>query len=90
MLSSILSETLAPLISISVRNIALLICHRVRSFVHLGLMHWPAPMVGSGADKTVDWLDTWKSMEKLYEANPDKIKAIGVSFSWSLRAVLIS
>ena len=82
MLLSILSKTLALLISISVRNIALLnMCHRVRPFVHLGLMHWPAPMVGSGADKTVDWLDTWKSMEKLYEANPDKLKAIGVSFS---------
>lgn len=31
------------------------------------------------ADKTHDWLDTWKSMEKLYKAHPDKLKAIGVS-----------
>lgn len=25
----------------------------------------------------IDWLDTWKEMEKLYKANPDKLKAIG-------------
>jgi glycerol 2-dehydrogenase (NADP+) len=31
------------------------------------------------ADKTHDWLDTWKSMEALYKAHPDKLKAIGVS-----------
>jgi glycerol 2-dehydrogenase (NADP+) len=32
-------------------------------------------------DKTHDWLDTWKTMEKLYEAHPDKLKAIGEPFS---------
>lgn len=41
-------------------------------------MHWPAPMTRDGMpDKSIDWLDTWKAMEKLYEAHPDKIKAIG-------------
>jgi len=50
------------------------------SYLDLWLMHWPAPMTKEfKADKSLDWLDTWKTMEKLYEAHPDKIKAIGVS-----------
>ncbi|KAF7344516.1 Aldo-keto reductase [Mycena sanguinolenta] len=52
------------------------------SYLNLWLMHWPAPMTKGEpplADKTHDWLDTWKSMEKLYKAHPDKLKAIGVS-----------
>jgi glycerol 2-dehydrogenase (NADP+) len=49
-------------------------------YLDLWLMHWPAPMTPEyKADKSVDWLDTWKSMEKLYKAHPDKLKAIGVS-----------
>ncbi|KAJ7126047.1 Aldo keto reductase [Mycena epipterygia] len=51
-------------------------------YLDLWLMHWPAPMTKGKpalADKTHDWLDTWKSMEKLYKAHPDKLKAIGVS-----------
>ncbi|KAJ7167313.1 Aldo keto reductase [Mycena crocata] len=51
-------------------------------YLDLWLMHWPAPMTKekpAKADKTHDWLDTWKSMEKLYKAHPDKLKAIGVS-----------
>lgn len=43
-------------------------------------MHWPAPMTEDAhgkADKSLDWLDTWKTMEKLYQAHPDKLKAIG-------------
>jgi len=42
-------------------------------------MHWPAPMVQdlSGADRSKNWLDTWKKMEEVYKANPDKVKAIG-------------
>ncbi|KAJ6612644.1 Aldo keto reductase [Mycena sp. CBHHK59/15] len=49
-------------------------------YLDLWLMHWPAPMTKEmKADKTHDWLDTWKSMEKLYKAHPDKLKAIGVS-----------
>ena len=43
-------------------------------------MHWPAPMTSDGGpDKSIDWLDTWHEMEKLYKAHPDKLKAIGVS-----------
>ena len=43
-------------------------------------MHWPAPMTKDGkADKERDWLDTWKDMERVYKAHPDKVKAIGVS-----------
>lgn len=50
-------------------------------------MHWPAPMTkdASGrlvADKTLDWLDTWKSMENVYLANRDKVKAIGTRQRW--------
>ena len=29
------------------------------------------------ADKSLDWLDTWKQMEKIYETQRDKVKAIG-------------
>ncbi|KAH9852383.1 Aldo/keto reductase [Lenzites betulinus] len=49
-------------------------------YLDLWLMHWPAPMTKDGkADKAYDWLDTWKEMERVYKANPDKVKAIGVS-----------
>ncbi|CAK5261889.1 unnamed protein product, partial [Mycena citricolor] len=51
-------------------------------YLDLWLMHWPAPMTKGTpalADKSKDWLDAWKSMEKLYKAHPDKLKAIGVS-----------
>ncbi|EMD35639.1 hypothetical protein CERSUDRAFT_157524 [Gelatoporia subvermispora B] len=49
-------------------------------YLDLWLMHWPAPMTTDGkADKGHNWLDTWKSMEKLYQAHPDKLRAIGVS-----------
>jgi glycerol 2-dehydrogenase (NADP+) len=49
-------------------------------YLDLWLMHWPAPMFNNtDADRSHDWLDTWKTMEELYLAHPDKIKAIGVS-----------
>ncbi|KIK50760.1 hypothetical protein GYMLUDRAFT_51027 [Collybiopsis luxurians FD-317 M1] len=49
-------------------------------YLDLWLMHWPAPMTSNGGpDKSIDWLDTWHEMEKLYKAHPDKLKAIGVS-----------
>ncbi|TFK49026.1 Aldo/keto reductase [Heliocybe sulcata] len=49
-------------------------------YLDLWLMHWPAPMTKDmKADKEYDWLTTWKDMEKLYQENPDKLKAIGVS-----------
>ncbi|ESK84068.1 aldo-keto reductase [Moniliophthora roreri MCA 2997] len=49
-------------------------------YLDLWLMHWPAPMTKDGkADPSIDWLDTWHEMEKLYKAHPDKLKAIGVS-----------
>lgn len=31
------------------------------------------------ADKGHDWLNTWKAMEELYIAYPEKLKAIGKS-----------
>ncbi|KAG1902123.1 NADP-dependent oxidoreductase domain-containing protein [Suillus fuscotomentosus] len=50
------------------------------TYLDLWLMHWPAPMTKDGqADKGHDWLDTWKAMEDLYLAHPEKLKAIGVS-----------
>ncbi|KAL0959923.1 hypothetical protein HGRIS_011588 [Hohenbuehelia grisea] len=50
------------------------------TYLDLWLMHWPAPMTKEGGpDHSIDWLDTWKAMEKLYLENPDKLKAIGVS-----------
>ncbi|KAF5381892.1 hypothetical protein D9757_007599 [Collybiopsis confluens] len=49
-------------------------------YLNIGLMHWPAPMtIEGGPDKSIDWLDTWHEMERLYKAHPEKIKAIGVS-----------
>jgi glycerol 2-dehydrogenase (NADP+) len=30
-------------------------------------------------DRSIDWLDTWKAMEKLHKAHPEKLRAIGVS-----------
>ncbi|KIJ58189.1 hypothetical protein HYDPIDRAFT_159376 [Hydnomerulius pinastri MD-312] len=54
-------------------------------YIDLWLMHWPAPMSKDPAtgnlvaDKSHDWLDTWKSMEDIYLAHPEKVKAIGVS-----------
>ncbi|ELU45768.1 aldo/keto reductase family domain-containing protein [Rhizoctonia solani AG-1 IA] len=30
------------------------------------------------ADKSLDWLDAWKQMEKIYETQRDKVKAIGI------------
>jgi len=52
------------------------------SYLDLWLMHWPAYMTKgqpSRADKSHDWIDTWKDMEKLYKEHPDKLRAIGVS-----------
>lgn len=34
-------------------------------------------------NKDLDWLDTWKKMEKVYLANKDKVRAIGVRISAS-------
>ncbi|TEB30023.1 Aldo/keto reductase [Coprinellus micaceus] len=49
-------------------------------YLDLWLMHWPAPMFdGKTADKSIDWLDTWKEMVRLYKAYPEKLRAIGVS-----------
>ncbi|KAJ2915023.1 hypothetical protein MD484_g5360, partial [Candolleomyces efflorescens] len=45
----------------------------------LGLMHWPAPMHPDDTpDRTIDWLDTWNRMVKLYKAYPEKLRAIDV------------
>jgi glycerol 2-dehydrogenase (NADP+) len=32
---------------------------------------------GKTADKSIDWLDTWKEMVRLYKAYPEKLRAIG-------------
>lgn len=49
-------------------------------YIDLWLMHWPAPMTSDGkADRSFDWLNTWKTMENLYKEYPDKLKAIGIS-----------
>jgi len=49
-------------------------------YVDLYLMHWPAPMTPDWkADKSRSWLDTWREMEKVHKAHPEKVRAIGVS-----------
>ncbi len=45
--------------------------------LYLLFLGQPAPMIGGKADKTHDWVDTWKSMEALYKKYPEKVKAIG-------------
>lgn len=43
------------------------------------LLHWPAPMTNDWkADKSLNWLDTWKEIETVYRKHPEKIKAIGM------------
>jgi glycerol 2-dehydrogenase (NADP+) len=51
-------------------------------YLDLWLMHWPAPHTKENPpkpDHSVDWLDTWKSMEALHKKYPQKLRAIGVS-----------
>ncbi|KAI0002167.1 Aldo/keto reductase [Russula compacta] len=49
-------------------------------YVDLYLIHWPAPMTKDyKADKSLNWLDTWRKLEKVYREHPEKVKAIGVS-----------
>ncbi|OAL56464.1 Aldo/keto reductase [Pyrenochaeta sp. DS3sAY3a] len=62
-------------------------------YVDLYLMHWPVPMNPKGnhflfpkledgsrdIDHSITHIDTWKGLEKLIQANPDKVKAIGVA-----------
>ncbi len=48
-----------------------------RDVLYLLFLVQPAPMIGGKADKTHDWVDTWKSMEALYKKYPEKVKAIG-------------
>ncbi|KZT01050.1 Aldo/keto reductase [Laetiporus sulphureus 93-53] len=48
-------------------------------YLDLWLMHWPCPMKDGKPDHEVSWIDTWKKMEKIYKAHPDKVRAIGVS-----------
>lgn len=49
-------------------------------YLDLWLMHWPAPMTVEGKpEKSINWINTWKEMEKLYKAHPEKLRAIGVS-----------
>jgi glycerol 2-dehydrogenase (NADP+) len=30
------------------------------------------------ANKSLNWLDTWRRLEKVYREHPQKVKAIGV------------
>ncbi|KAJ2933477.1 hypothetical protein H1R20_g3604, partial [Candolleomyces eurysporus] len=48
-----------------------------------GLMHWPAPMRPDNTpDKTIDWLNTWKEMVKLYKAHPEKLRVSNFSVTF--------
>ncbi|WFD30476.1 hypothetical protein MSPP1_001497 [Malassezia sp. CBS 17886] len=61
-------------------------------YIDLFLMHWPQSMKADGIeeDKTTDFVETWKRMEKLFETRPGKVKAIGVSnFSEKTLGVLL-
>ncbi len=33
------------------------------------------------ADKSLNWLDTWRDIENVYRKHPEKVKAIGVYLS---------
>jgi len=50
------------------------------NYLDLYLLHWPAPMTNDWkADKSLNWLDTWREIENVYRKHPEKIRAIGVS-----------
>jgi hypothetical protein len=50
----------------------------------IDLLHWPAPMTNDWkADKSLNWLDTWREIENVYRKHPEKIKAIGMHSSIS-------
>jgi glycerol 2-dehydrogenase (NADP+) len=47
--------------------------------VFVDLLHWPAPMTNEWkADKSLNWLDTWREIENVYRKHPEKVKAIGM------------
>ncbi|KAF2994952.1 hypothetical protein E8E13_002532 [Curvularia kusanoi] len=62
-------------------------------YVDLYLVHWPVPMNPKGnhplfpkledgsrdLDRSISHIDTWKNMEAVYKAHPEKVKAIGVA-----------
>ncbi|KAF8342564.1 Aldo/keto reductase [Cantharellus anzutake] len=52
-------------------------------YIDLWLLHWPAPMLSPTGDgkpnRDLDWLDTWKELERVHLANKNKVRAIGVS-----------
>ena len=48
-------------------------------YLDLWLMHWPCPMKNGAPDRSLNWLDTWRGMEAVFRAHPDKVRAIGVS-----------
>ena len=51
-------------------------------YVDMYLLHWPqATHKGDNwsADDSIDYIETWKSLEKLLETRKDKVRAIGVS-----------
>ncbi|KAF2024426.1 Aldo/keto reductase [Setomelanomma holmii] len=62
-------------------------------YVDLYLMHWPVPMNPKGnhplfpkledgsrdIDHSITHIQTWQNLEKLIQAHPDKVKAIGVA-----------
>ncbi|KAF8637862.1 hypothetical protein AX17_002488 [Amanita inopinata Kibby_2008] len=49
-------------------------------YLDLWLMHWPAPMTPELKPiKSLDWLNTWKEMVRVYNKYPSKVKAIGIS-----------
>jgi len=55
------------------------------TYLDLWLVHWPAPMTKDfKAEKSLDWLDTWHAVEKVYLNNKDKVRAIGIS-NWSVK-----
>ena len=33
-----------------------------------------------GAERSINWIDTWKKMEEVYKKHSDKVKAIGASY----------
>jgi diketogulonate reductase-like aldo/keto reductase len=47
--------------------------------VAYGLLCPDATNIDRASFLQLDWLDTWKKMERVYKANPEKIRAIGVS-----------
>jgi len=49
-------------------------------YIDFWLMHWPAPLKDGKVDESRDWLDTWKAVEDIFLAHPERVRAAHPTF----------